>query len=470
MKNTITSLLLASVALTACGGDSNETVAGIDGRGNPVAVVSQGTITGFGSIIVNGVRFDTNGASFEIDGAAGSEADLAVGDVVIVVGTLNTGATTGVANSVFFDDVVEGPITDIDAAASTITVLEQLIHIDADTSFDDNISPASIAGLALNDVVEVSGLFRADGSVSATRIENKPAGGEFEVTGFVSNLSGTTFMINALVVDFSAAQLDDFPSGTPENGQRVEAKGMSLGANGQLLASRVEFKGNDLGGDDGDRLEIEGFITRFVSATDFDVEGVPVTTNGSTVYENGTATDLALNRKVEVEGDLDANGTIVATKVEIKLANFIRVEGLVDAVDAQSVTIFGIAIGADATTRFEDKSSADLNSFGLSDINVGDYLTTRGFENASGVVATLVEREDFDNEVAIRAFVDSVTDPSFTVRGVSVQTNGNTVFRDLNEQVISASAFFAQASGRLVEAKGTPSNGGILADEVELED
>jgi hypothetical protein len=95
---------------------------------------------------------------------------------------------------------------------------------------------------------------------------------------------------------------------------------------------------------------------------------------------------------------------------------------------------------------------------------------TRGFENASGVVATRIEREDFDNEVAIRAFVDSVSNPDFTIHGVTVQTNGNTVFRDTNEQVITAATFFAQAAGRLVEAEGSPSNGGILADEVEFED
>jgi hypothetical protein len=263
--------------------------------------------------------------------------------------------------------------------------------------------------------------------------------------------------------------LDDFPNGSPEEGQRVEAKGMNLGAGGELLASRVEFKGNDLG-DDGDQIELEGFITRFASATDFDVEGISVTTTGATTFENGTAADLALNRKVEVEGSVDASGLITATKVELKLSNFIRIEGRVDSVAASSVVIFGVTINTDLLTRFEDKSSADLQVFDLSDIAVGDYLETRGYEDASGVVATQVEREDFDGEVAIRAFVDSVNDPNFTIRGVSIETNGATVFRDLNEQVISAGAFFGQAMGSLVEANGSESNGGILAEEVELED
>ena len=471
MKISTGIMLIVSMTLAACGGGGEQT-AGIDARGNPVAVgvVSKGTISGFGSVIVNGVRYNTNTAAFDIDGSDGVQSDLAVGDVVTIRGTVNDDGTSPTASSVTFDDAVEGPIQAIDAAAGTMTVLGQLVRTDADTSFDDSISPASLDGLAIDDIVEISGFVLADGSISATRVEQKPAGGEFEVTGEVSNLTATTFTINALTVDFSAAQLDNFPGGTPEAGQRVEAKGMSLGAGGQLLATRVEFKGTDLGGDAGDAAEIEGFITRFVSASDFDVEGVRVTTTGSTTFTNGTSADLGLNRKVEVEGSINASGVVVAANVELKLSNFIRIEGRVDAVGAASVTIFGVVINTNAVTRFEDKSSADLETFNLSNINVGDYLETRGYEDATGVVATQVERDDFRGDVAIRAFVDTVSDPTFTIRGVQIETNAGTEFRDLNDQPISSGVFFGQAMGRLVEANGTESNGGILADQVDLED
>ena len=59
----------------------------------------------------------------------------------------------------------------------------QTVLVDADTSFDDNIPGASLAGLAAGDIVEVSGMRRADGDIQATRIEGKPAGTVFEVTG-----------------------------------------------------------------------------------------------------------------------------------------------------------------------------------------------------------------------------------------------------------------------------------------------
>ncbi len=433
-------------------------------------IVSHGTITGFGSVIVNGVRFDTSSATITVDGSPGTESDLEVGQVVTVRGTLDDNVTTGSANSVDFDDAVEGPISAIDATAGTLTVLGQIVLVDADTSFDDSVSPASLDGLKVGDIVEVTGFLLADGSISATRIELKAAGGELEVTGVVSNVSATTFEINSLVVDYSAAMLEDFPDGTPENGQLVEAKGNALGGSGELLASRVEFKGNNLDGDDGDRFEVEGFITRFVSATDFDVEGLPVTTNAQTVFENGTSADLALNRKVEVEGNIDASGVLVAEKIEFKQAGIIRIESLVEDVQASQLTILGIVVNVNVSTRIEDKSSAKLKPFNVADINVGDFGEIRGFEGGGGIVATRLEREDFDGEVALRGFVEAVNDPNFAILGVTIQTNGATEFQDANDVQITASNFFGQAQDSLVEAKGVLSNGMIIADEVELED
>ncbi|MCH7834123.1 MAG: hypothetical protein IH911_03485 [Proteobacteria bacterium] len=460
--------LVLTFAIAGCGG-GNETFAGIDAGGTPAPVVSIGTISGFGSVIVNGVRYDTASATITVEGSSATQSDLKVGHVVVVHGTLNSDGITGSATSISFDDLVEGPIGAIDPATGTITVLSQLVIIDADTSFDITISPPSIEGLAVGDVVEVSGFFLADGSINATRIEKKAAGGEFEVTGLVSNLSGTTFQINDLVVDFSGAQqLDNFPAGTPEDGQLVEAKG-TLGASDELLATRVEFKGNDLLADEGDRIEIEGFITRFASAADFDVDGVPVSTIDSTVYENGSEADLDLNRKVEVEGTLDANGVVVAAKVEFKRANFIRIEGLVEAVSGSVITIFGVEISVDVLTRFEDQSAVDLEIFSIDDIGINDYLETRGYEDGTGVIATIVERRDFRGEVAIRGFVDDVLEPGFTILEVLILTGAGTAFSDNNEQPIAAGAFFAQALGRLVEGRGSLNNGGILATEVELE-
>lgn len=471
MKPNALLTVCGALAIAACGGGGSEQVAGIDRGGIPApsaGVVSQGAITGFGSVILNGVTFNTSNATFTIDGTAGSQSDLAVGQVIVVQGELGDDPTTGTADSVSFDDAVEGPISAIDPATSTLTVLGQTVRVDADTSFDDSISPASLDGLAINDVVEVSGFFLADGSISATRIEMRSVAGEFELTGQVSNVAGSVFEINGFGVDFSAATLENFPGGTPENGQRVEAKGDALNGAGQLMATRVEFKGGTFG-DDGDRGELEGFITRFASATDFDVEGIPVMTNAQTMFENGTSADLALNRKVEVEGDINANGVLVADNVEIKASGFIRIESLVEGKGANELTVLGIVVTVDAVTRIEDKSFTALEPFSLADIDGGDYVEIRGYENGAGVVATRLEREDFDGDVALRGFVDSVNEPDFTILGANVMTIGATQFRDITGALVTPAEFFARAQGSLVEASGTLNGSTIIADEVQFE-
>ena len=483
MKRTPVLILATALLffLTGCGGGSDSgasaptppTTGGIGRNG-----IAMGPITTFGSIVVNGVRYETNGATFTINDEAGTEDDLKVGDIVSVIGTIDANGTTGSATQVIFDDIVKGPVESVDLVANRLIVLGQTVLVSPDTSFDDSFSPASLDGVAVGQIVEVSGQFDANGDIVATRIEPKPAGTMFEVHGTVAGLDAVNFRfsLNGLVVDFSGAMLDDFNNGQIANGDFVEAKGTTLGGAGELIATRVELESVLPGGGNGDYIEIEGFITRFVSAQDFDVAGVPVSTNASTVFEGGVAADLGLNVKVEAEGSLDANGTIIAEKIDIRRSKAVRVTATADSVDStnNSLVILGIVVNVDALTRLEDKSSADVEPLTLGDVSAGDYLEIRGSEFPAGsgtILATRFEREDPDTEAILQGFVESVADPSFTTLGVTIQTNGATVFRDVSDTVISATDFFNQVGvNSLVKAKGTEvSDTTITATEVEFE-
>jgi hypothetical protein len=230
------------------------------------------------------------------------------------------------------------------------------------------------------------------------------------------------------------------------------------------------------GANDGDRVEIEGFITRFASAQDFDVAGLTVTTNTGTVYEGGTETDLGLNAKVEAEGDINASGVLVATKIDIRGSKAVRMTATADSVDAanDSLVVLGITVTIDDLTRFEDKSDAEVEPLTLADINAGDYLEIRGAEMPAGsgaVLATIFEREDPDTEAELQGFVEAISNPSFVILGVTINTGASTVFRDANDNVISGSDFFNQISANaLVKANGVEvSDTTISATEVEFE-
>jgi hypothetical protein len=468
---------LLTLLLVACGGGSggggggndNDT-GGIDRGGG---TVSQGPISGFGSVIVNSVRYSTSAATITIDGQPGVESDLRVGQVVRIEGTLDASGTTGTARSITFGDDVEGPIQAIDLATVTLVVVGQTVQVGPATSFDDRISPRSLEGLAVGDRVEVSGLVGADGAISATRIERKVAATEVEVKGAVSavDTAARRFHINALLVDYSTAQLSDFANGQPANGDVVEAKGALDGA-GVLVATRIERESPSLGGTSDDSAELEGLITRFVSATDFSVSGQRVTTTSTTVYEGGTAANLAVDQKVEVEGRFDASGRVVARKVEFKRESDTEFEGNVDSIDvaASRLVVLGVTVRTNASTRFEDHSDAEVERFGLADLHVGDYIEVRAYRDANGLVATLIERDDAESEVEVHGTATSVAPPNFMVAGVAITTDAQTEFRDDHGNPITAVAFFAAAAGREVKVRGTLVGNTVLAERAELED
>lgn len=467
-----TAVAAAAALLAACSsgsGDGPVPVGAIDGGG--FTVFATGPINAFGSVIVNGVRYDTSQAEILVDGQPGSEASLEVGQIVRVTASGNGSGLA--AERIEYDDNVEGPIAEIDLAASRLLVLGQTVLVTAGTSFDDDIPLRALDGLAIGDVIEVSGYVDSMQRIVATRIELDDDGDGFEVTGFVTNLDSAAmlFNINGLTVDYSQAVLEDFDGGQPADGDLVEAEGAQLGGNGELVALKVELKDDDFSDNipgDAD-IEIEGLITRFASAADFDVAGLPVTTDSGTRYEDGSEADLALDVLVEVKGSFDANGVLVADVIEFENDGSVRIDAIVDAVDAAAgrVTLLGIPVEISAETRLEDDSDLDMRRFSIDDINVGDWLEIRGRETATGsgiVAASRVERDEAENESTIRGFATDVGTSSFRILGLDIDTDVNTEFSGT-----SATVFFDTAEGRLVEADGNLDGGRFLATQVEFE-
>ena len=440
--------------------------------------IAIGPISTFGSVVVNGVRYDTSAATFTVNDVAATEADLDVGDVVLVVGTLDQDGVTGTASLVVYDDLVTGPVEAIDLATATLVVLGQTVLVTPDTSFDGDFAPASLAGVTVGAIVEVSGLPNANGEFVATRIEPEAPGSDFEVSGIVASLDrgASTFVLGNLVVDFSAAMLEDFPNGEINDGDLVEAKGAALGASGQLLADEVEFETAFPDVDDDEFVEIEGFITRFASTTDFDVSGFPVTTNANTSFEGGVAADLALNVKVEVDGVVNASGVLIADDIEFEGDRAVAIEATVDSVDAAagSIVVLGITVDTDTQTRFEDQSDAGIDPLSVADINVGDYIELAGDENPAGsgrVRATRFEREDPETDSRLQGFVTAINEPSFTILGVTVTTDNDTEFEDRDGSELTSNEFFTTLRiGDLVSVSGTETAAtAIQADDIEFE-
>ena len=468
---------VAAVAtlVAGCGGGGSDT-----GGSNPPPAASskttivKGAITGFGSVIVNGVRYDTDSAAVRIEDKPASVMDLKVGEVIRLVAETDSQGVVR-AKSIDQDDLVQGTVQAVDLTARTLTIAGQVISVDDGTSFDDSIPTRSLSGIAVGDRIEVHGFAGADGTARATRLEKADASDlEVEVTGTVDAVdpANKRFTSGTLVVDYSAAVLEDFGSAGIAVGDLVEFKGTSYLADGALKADRVEKEDGDDEARSGDESEIEGYVTRFDSATSFAVEGQAVTTTSSTSFLNGSSGDLGPDVKVEVEGSFNANGVLVARKVAFRHESALKLTGRVDAIDADAgtFTALGVTIVVNQFTRREDHETDD-HFFSVADLRAGDWVEVVGDLDPAGsgkVIATKLEREDAEDEVEVRGTASAVESTRLKVLGVTIELLSSTEY-ERHDQSISAAEFLAEASGKLVEAEGAWTGSAILADKVEIE-
>ena len=474
MKTTLAAAGALAV-LVACGGGSTGSMS----QAGMQPVVTMGTITAFGSVFVNGVRFDVSAASLTKNDNSVAQSALAVGEVALVHGREDAQSGQGAADSVDVEDRVVGPIATIDTAGSQLTVLGQTISVTASSSFGPGITPADLTGLKMGDSVEVSGLPGTDGVIMATRIGRADSNEPLQVMGTAGTVDSAahTLMINALMVDFSAANLSGFASGGPAAGDLVIARGTTFDPMAmKLIATAVRLAETDRDEQSaGGMVEEEGLITRFASAMDFDVAGAKVTTTSSTVFKNGTAADLAVNVRVEVRGTLDANKVLTADVVEIEHIAVIGLAATVSGVDTMmsTLTVLGVTISVDTNTRFEDESSAQMQMFSLTDVMMGDTVLVRGFEHPAGsgmLLATrLVRLPPLPSmNVGVRGPFTASTATQFKILSITIDATSAKVFGK-GGQSLTAAEFFTQAVGQVVDVLGTATGGTVTASKAIID-
>jgi hypothetical protein len=508
MKKSILNIAVTTataISIAACSSGGSD-VAGIGGSGvAPVGYTSSGTITGFGSIFVNGVEFETSSSTFSVDDSPGIESDLAIGMRVTVNGSVNDDGVTGVATSVSFDDDLQGPVgptvsENLDQTVKTITLLGRTVNVsNTRTSFDKSGSNPALASVTFDydtissgQYIEVSGFFNSNGEVEATRVELKATTFDFstnvvEVRGAIENLDAdqkTFTLVNAagITIDASSAIIDDSLTGGLANGAFVEVKGGCSDASCTTLnANKVEPGLESF--DDNNKVEVEGIITRYVDDSDFDINGFPVDASGTGVERIPSTFIPGLDKEVEVEGNV-VNGILVATKIKDEGDN-IKIAATVTAVDSstgsfQLTPVTGqpsITVKIDTSTQFDD-DVGNFNSAALLDnLNPNsDYLIVEGYDDGTGtVIASEVERDDPD-DVIFQGVITAGSSNTVTVLGVTIPFTGNTEFEDENDAAFNdANEFFSaiQIGTTLVKVKDKESGGGDTpvgtADEIEIE-
>lgn len=455
--------LSSAALLTACGGSSSS------GSGEASAQVTRGTVDGFGSVIVNGIRFNTDATEFDVKEQAGSQNQLRVGQVVTIVGSHN--GASGVASRIAYDVSLEGPVSSVDAAAGTFVVLGQTVTTNSLTVFED----LTLDTLAVDARVEVSGFVGADGQLLASFVElDDDADGKAELRGEISNLdeNAQTFTVRTQLISYADVAEWDLEGAALANGLLVEVEG-SVNDEGTLVANKVEAEDDDRFERDTE-VKLKGLISSVnAEANQFVVNGVTVLWNNRTEFEDLLAADLAANLMVEVEGRTNADGVLVAEEVEAEERVEISIEAPLSAISLNpgsnftgSVEVLGLNVAVDLRTRMRDNDDDDNYNplFNLSDLTEGDYVELRITGDAeTGYRALRLERDNADAEdgVKLEAPVTSVNlaGNRIVVLGVEVDITA-----------VLASVPGALAAGMEVEVSGSFSAGVLTATEFEADD
>lgn len=449
---------LVIAGLNACGGAGGSLLAGggISGTGT-------GTITGFGSIIINDTRefsFDADTRYF-LDGdpvtdQAALEALLCGGPCgatnpgmvarVDIGPDVSNDFTSGTAVTVNAINLVKGPVTGAVIGTSPLQVLEQTLIVTGDTVLV-NVPGNDVANLALSDVVEVSGFADASNVIQATRIEFKGNNNTgtlvWKLTGPVSSVvANTSFMVGSQLVLLNGVVPRDCTGGLA-NGDLVEVRasedpGFVAGGDTLDTVTDVECQAPGLGVPPGTagtvlEAEVEGLVSALACAGgDIVVGGQCVDyTSVPAVIENGDAGDFVPGAKLEAEGRLNTGtGVLTADRIRFR-ENRVRIEGPVNIPGAGVGSAFTILDVVNVnTTALTDDPDGIITGTATGNTQV----EVRGFVDGNGDVFATELRDrgtGTANDVRLRGptteTCDGAADTTLSVLGVSIDTASNAV-------------------------------------------
>ena len=382
--------LATALSLVGCGGGSGQSATGTD-------YVAAGTISGFGSVMVGGVKYETDNTDFQVDRQTATQDALSVGMVVRVEGTINPDGKTGVAKRIVFDEDLQGAIANLandvnDASLKTFTLFGTEVQVSRTlTQYED----VTFETLANGQVLEISGYYNTDGILIATYIDQEKDSSESKIRGTVSKLNSdsTVFEINGQQIDYTNAQLDDdFVHSSLANGMQVEVEGQIV--NAVLLASEVDLEesiNEVFKHSSSDDFDIEGYIANYDENTQtFELRGVKVDASAVTLpkgYNN-----LADNVWVDVEGVYDrTTQTLLATEIEVRNSE-IELDGQVLAVnlDGNGVGSFDLSIaGKSVTVNSGYETIFDRENSRSRSLATGEFVEVDAVQNAAGEIFAL---------------------------------------------------------------------------------
>ena len=280
-------------------GAPNTVMAAADGKKNGDGIGGTGilgTISGFSSVIVNGVawEFDRHTA-VESDGRPSSLEELKVGQVI--QGVARQRGDKYFLDTLEIQHAVPGPIGAIDHGAETMTVLGQKVKLNL---AGDKEAVDAFRTLQAGDMVSVSGLRLEDGTIVASRVdEQSKDDGRVFLRGLAS-VNGASVRVGELTITPSS----DTVVAAPVNGGQVFISGRMI--NDQFVPDVVAgAKALPFGREVND-VSLEGYAP--TKTAPLSIQGIAV--QGASLPQGTAAGD-----RIVVTGHIAGDNSIAATAI-----------------------------------------------------------------------------------------------------------------------------------------------------------
>ena len=481
MKQQFKSALLAAAGstafallLTACGGGSGSSSSGGSSSTQLGTATVVGTVTGFGSVIVDGVRIDDRAVVAGIDKEDDSveNAEVKLGQHVEVEHNGNL-----VATAIRIVSELEGPVDKVDATAGTLTVLGQTASINSDAALGPvtvfEAPYTKLADIKAGDSVEIFGLLKIDAAgkttLQATRIEKRTVAAFNRVKGVVSELStsASTFKVGALLVNYAGAKVKPSAASLANGVEVYVSIPVSPTFTATVINAAVVKVKNHKEKNQDMEARLGGLITKLdATAKTFMVDGITVDATQAAFAQSGKAfVDLKEGTYVRVQGSYLADGTLKAKTIILR-----RVESESGMEVELHGTILNFNSNSDFTVRdiMVDAGSATFscNVSGVLSNNL--QVEIEGSVTATGkVIATKVTCENVTDGASVverfgLAAKTDATAKTFSVTGLQetkVQWSATTLFVGVDP---------AALDGKMVEVEGVISAGVLQATKVRL--
>ena len=469
--------------LAACGGGGD---GGSGGGSAATGISSVGTLSGFGSIYVNGIEFSTYGVSYRVDDEDRfDETALAVGMKLRVDGTINGDGTSTTATRVFYDDDVAGPI-DAGSVSAPGAAIRTFAIFGLDVSADETrtvfAGGAGIDTLDEGQKLSVSGYF--DGrQIIATRIEKQSdPDSDYELKGTVSTYDGATISLT-LQNGVGAGPFSVSPAATV--GIPADPSGLFVEITlseqvGAFIVTSIETEDEAVVAE-GEKFSIGGILS-MEGGSGLLINGVPFTVDESTEYEPANLKGhLLAGMALRVAGRMQS-GVLNAEEIvrgEGDIAITARVVGVDSGNPKNGTVTVDLGLGQSLSVRtgnstvFVDESDADTNadaSFNLGELMEGtDFVAVKVYQkDTTQLIATRIERQDAGHDTRLAAPVEGfVPNVSVTLLGITWTVDSNTLYELNGTASDAANLFAALHTGNRAEVRDIEPNG--VAERLHLE-